>query len=533
MEMAQAEIEAMMRGVCGQPSGQLFISKEHLAKAVKTRKCEKAIGKDHRAAKLRAWIAEAVDEGKAVMLDPDGVEWMGATERRLAKIELRMLMEEDPEQKRALKIQLQRDGAMGAVMTWAQENEEPARGGWTRLRKEKRAQLRTARHRLWDQLGIGALDATILLLLLSAQLFPEVDPADQWVQDAATWVEFREWDSRTAAEMGQLAEVMLGTARSQHRNRDGSREWDLALDLGEGWGSIGIAASEIQVATIGVDRAGTLYQGTRHGHVRARVDMDFAARTGGNLLQKIVKKAGIRMDKVMMVWLSPECTLLSRANAINVSRGCAHGPYTEDPANLAAATPERVQEERLKFEECRRAVESQMKALEEEDVLFALENPMSSHFWEMEEVTSRVARMESKGWRIIRVDQCAYGRQARKETRILTNIRWSPTGLTGTGRCVIGQCSGTLGATPGSEGAKRHAQQTVPEDYSRRTRVGETPRGQRGEFSVLAAKNRVVPLLVQEIMQAARQMWQAPEPRSKRGKTTKQNGSGPEPNGEN
>ena len=76
-------------------------------------------------------------------------------------------------------------------------------------------------------------------------------------------------------------------------------------------------------------------------------------------------------------------------------------------------------------------------------------------------------------------------------------------GLTGGGRCVIGKCGGTLGAVKGTPGAGRHSQQTVTNERDRRTRVGEVPKGQKGEYSVEAAKNMVAPMLVQEILRAA------------------------------
>ena len=98
---------------------------------------------------------------------------------------------------------------------------------------------------------------------------------------------------------------------------------------------------------------------------------------------------------------------------------------------------------------------------------------------------------------------------------------------------MIGQCSGTWGATPGEEGAGRHTQQTVPESYAKRTRVGANQKGEKGHFSVSAAKNRVAPLLVQEIMQAARLMWQDPEPGSKRPRSAKRSGSELGARGEN
>ena len=58
-----------------------------------------------------------------------------------------------------------------------------------------------------------------------------------------------------------------------------------------------------------------------------------------------------------------------------------------------------------------------MRALEEEQVPFALENPMRSDLWELTAVTLRIGR--NPAWRVVRVDQGAYGRMAKKaNTRI-------------------------------------------------------------------------------------------------------------------
>jgi len=318
------------------------------------------------------------------------------------------------------------------------------------------------------------------------------------------WCIQRGWLIAEAKQAHVRVSLALKEMREQVISRDGRREWDTILDLGEGWGSIGIAAEGIEMATVGVDNAGILYQGTLHGHIRARIQMDFATQHKTNLLRRIMKKAGMRKGEVMAIWLSPECTLLSKANHMNKSRGCAHGPYTESPENLAAAAPERIEMERAKFEKCIRAVEEQMRALEEEDIPFALENPQGSLFWELEPVKRRIDLMYPRGWRTHLVDQCAYGRLAQKPTIILTNIKWTPRGLTRDGRCKVGICSGTIGNTPGTPGAGKHAQQTITNEMWRQTRMGEYSKGKRGLYSVEAAKNRVETMLVQEILISAR-----------------------------
>ena len=516
MAVASNAAMSLMREICGQRTGTIYVSEQHLASAVKTRKSQGLIGKDSRADRLRGWLAAALNQGTAILLDPEGLEWMGPRERKLALLGLQILDSHDAEARNILKTTLDIEEAKGAVLTWAAENEEPPRNGEpVVLRKEKRAQLRTARHRVWKALGEGSMNAVILLLLLSRTAYPEVDPGIGWIQESARWASQRGWLTTSAQHASDTATNQLAQMRARTKSRDGKRSADTVLDLGEGWGSIGTAAEAIGCSSIGVDNAGILYQGNLHGHIRARVNVNFADQLSPdtNLLRKIAKKAGITLGAVMAVWLSPECTLLSKANCMNTSRGCAHGPYAEHPANIAAATPQRLLAERAKYAACLRSIEEQMRALEEDNPIFMLENPEGSHFWELDSVTKRVARMAHRGWRIHRVDQCAFGRKAQKATMILTNLQWNPCGITGTGRCLIGQCAGTLGNIPGTPGSGKHEQQTVTNEGSRRTRLGDAEKGARGDYSVVAAKNRVETMLVQELLQAARAQWHRPTKR--------------------
>jgi hypothetical protein len=505
MEVASGATLALMREICGQSSGTIYVSQTHVAEAIKTRKSQTLIGMDSRADRIRGWIAQSLDNGTAVMLAQSGQSWMNTQERTLALLRLQILQTGDSAEKSTLLAQLNREETKGAILTWATENEEPPRNGEPLvLRKEKRAQLRTARNRIWKAAGAGSMDAAILLLVLDGTAYPEVDPSPEWIRTSVAWILGAGWAHGNEIEMREDATARLETLRGAAAARDGDRHLDTILDMGEGWGSIGTAASQIGIATVGVDIAGVLYQGTLHGHIRARVEMDFSMPREQNLLRRISKKAGISISNLLAVWLSPECTLLSRANNMNTSRGCAHGLYAESPENIAAATPERIELERSKYQACLRSIEEQMRALEEEGVPFILENPHGSQFWELTSVKERIQRLAGTGWKIHQVDQCAYGRKSQKSTLILTNIPWTPSGLTGTGRCAIGQCGGTLGNTPGALGSGRHAQQTSANDKTRRTKVGTAAKGAKGLYSVQAAKNRVETGLVQELLEAAR-----------------------------
>ena len=51
-----------------------------------------------------------------------------------------------------------------------------------------------------------------------------------------------------------------------------------------------------------------------------------------------------------MLWASPDCATFSQANNINVTKGAAHGPMAFHPSNLAAAAPERIEEEKAQLQ---------------------------------------------------------------------------------------------------------------------------------------------------------------------------------------
>ena len=139
-----------------------------------------------------------------------------------------------------------------------------------------------------------------------------------------------------------------------------------------------------------------------------------------------------------------------------------------------------------------------IQGLEEEpQIKFAMENPATSQMWALEIITKALER--NKNWRLVTVDQCAYGRKSQKPTKILTNLQeWEPRGQTGTGRCSIGKCAGT---EPGQKDRK-HKEQTVPNSKERRPSQGDKQKG-RWDYTKEAVTNAVAEALVQEIMEAA------------------------------
>jgi hypothetical protein len=256
-------------------------------------------------------------------------------------------------------------------------------------------------------------------------------------------------------------------------------------------------------ATVGLDRAGFLDQGQLFGKVISRVVMDLCQPGQLNVLRRAAKLATRSLESFLMVWLSPECRILTAANAMNVAKGSTNGRMLADPRNVMAAGVREEKEEELR--QCHLAIRNQMQALEEENgnIQFAVENPATSDLWEMEAVRSRLDKNEL-GWRLVIVHQCAYGRKCQKATGIMTNIaNWSPEGSTGNGRCKVLVCGGTKNNKPGA-GQGRHEQQMIASDPARKPREGEIKGpGNRREYSVKAGKNLVQAELVQEIVRAA------------------------------
>jgi hypothetical protein len=272
------------------------------------------------------------------------------------------------------------------------------------------------------------------------------------------------------------------------------------MDIGEGWGSIGRALKEMQegIRTVGVDRRGHTQTGTQHGMIISEVHHDLADQISTDTITAISKKTGISPSRWDLIWLSPECKLLTTSNAMNQRTGSAHGKWALTDLNRANAAPGRVEQEEQMMEEAMRAIKNQLEALEAHpEIPFALENPAHSQLWEIPEVVS--ALLNNPDWRRHTVDQCAYGRKAQKPSAILTNIKWEPKGMTGTGRCVTGKCGGTRN---NEEGNRKHQEQTITCDKRRRTSMGTVKEGRR-EMTRDTAVNSVAQDLVQEIMRAA------------------------------
>ena len=167
--------------------------------------------------------------------------------------------------------------------------------------------------------------------------------------------------------------------------------------------------------------------------------------------------------------------------------------------NKAKATHERISQEEEYLREALAVIANVVEALEKHPRLkFALENPATSQTWETGAIKEAMQR--NPDWKLVQVDQCAFGRLSKKPTRILTNIQeWEPAGLTGNGRCKQGQCAGTAG---NEKGDRAHKEQTVPNSKEKRPSQGERNAG-RWDFTKEAVVNAVAEALVTEILGAA------------------------------
>ena len=497
------------------------VTEEAVRKAIKSRVRESEIGAS-RADKIWGWVARngGVRGSGHGLAAPKGhnQRWMNQSVRPV--LEAREEQAWNPSGTN--QASAQREEVKGRISAWVRENEEPAEQGAPQiLRPAKLKQMKAAARHTTDSRG-GHMAVMAALALLAAQGEVQLEqvpkrpnkqgPWHTWITDAEQWMIANKWVD------AQTAEATAKAARERHlKDRDiqtmGTKQITRVLDIGEGWGSVGRALRQMgrAIKVVGVDRRGMTYTGTKYGKITAEVTHDLAADTRTDTITAISRKAGVSTKAWSLVWMSPECKLYSRANAMNHAKGCAHGKWALTPLNMANATPQRLQEEKDRTAEADKAVMNQVAALEEHPNLpFALENPWDSELWDIKEVGEAMGRNPT--WRIWYVDQCAYGRKSRKPTAILTNVAWRPRGRTGTGTCVAGKCGGTLGNSPGDT---EHEEQSTAATREKRNEAKGKGKG-RKETTRDAEVNAVEAELVQEIMRATMTAEGKPPPKRRK-----------------
>ena len=492
-------IEQVLRKITHCTQGQMKIQRWHISKAVKSNAHKKEIGA-RRADKIWGWVATRTDRKEHTLKSKEAwkQDWISAGERSILVARAEAAWGEgEGAGTRATKAELE-----GAVLTWVEENEEPQMEGPWRLRPPKLTQMLAARKAMAKTRGgrpaiyatLANLTAQNRLTLTQTPNKPNnKGPWKDWIKDSARWMRQQGW-IQTEAEESEVAETAKQNSLDQQPGQY------LAIDVGEGWGSVRRALQALpEVEVMGVDRRQHTNTGKKHGVITAAIHHDLTDKGKMDLISTIAKKAGRAAKNWTLLWMSLECSPMSIANAINQASGTAHGKWANSEQNQSYATQERTEQEEQYLQEAMTTLENVIEALEAHpDLAFALENPATSQTWKL---TPLVRAMErNPHWKLIRVDQCAYGRKSQKPTCILTNLKtWTPKGQTGNGRCVIRECGGTK---DNQQGDRRHAEQTVPNSKERRPTQGQKTGG-RWDFTKEAVVNAVAESLVTEIMEAA------------------------------
>ena len=387
----------------------------------------------------------------------------------------------------------------GTVKAWIEENEEEIAPGVYAVRPGKLNQLKAAKKKTAKARGgPTAIIATIVELASEGTATLQQTPNKthkrgkwvNWIEDTVEWMVQSGWiEDSEADEMTRKAKVTC------EKYTTTTKPTMLALNLGEGWRSVGRAIAKLIPGAhiAGADRRGRTYTGTLHGTITAELKHDWTNQTT-DLITALSRKASISPKAWDLITMEMECTLFSRANIINQATGSAHGIWALTPLNRANAAPGRVEEEEELYKLAVEAVETQVDSLERHpEIPFLVENPAQSGLWDLEAITKAITR--NPGWKVVRVDRCAYGRLEQKGTKFLTNVDWQPVGRTGNGRCGKG-CTGTRTAA----GKIKHQCQTMANSSDRHVRRGDKVNGTRYELTRDAVVNAIEEELLEEFL---------------------------------
>lgn len=498
MQAVRLEVERILRVVTKTAKGTMRIRRLHVNKVLRSNKSARIIGKP-RADIVWACVAYLVTTGGHVNKDMSN---LGKMESAMLQLKGRSAMGlASPGSAHRLEM-------VGSVKAWLTENEECSTQGVHVLRMGKLNQLKAARKKTAETRG-GPRAIVAALALLSAEgvatmrqaprLPARGGPWNQWIPDSMRWMVIEGWISES--EEADLVRKAEKTYEEHAKNEEPSI---LALNLGEGWRSVGEAITELYPGsrTVGVDRRGFTWTGYEKGLITSELCHDWtqqSTKSGSDLITALSRKASVSVQAWDAALLEPECTLLSTANSMNQSNGSAHGQWAFTELNMANSSVERQEEERRMYEEAKLGIKTQLDSLERHpDLPFSLENPRDSEFWDLDFVVAAIERNED--WVVRLIDRCAYGRREQKPTKILTNRKaWIPRGRTGNGRCQAGKCTGKKTRS----GRTEHPGQTIPNDRARDLDMGGKKKGRR-ERSRKAVKNALEPELVKEILDAIR-----------------------------
>jgi len=246
-----------------------------------------------------------------------------------------------------------------------------------------------------------------------------------------------------------------------------------AIDLGEGWGGASEGMRRV-MRVVGVDKQ-SQNRGTTHGYTEPDVIMNFT-KGQGNLVTKVMKKAGILQEELTYVHGSPDCGPETIMQRMEKTQARGKGPH---------AGKRRAQKQIMAIREIVTGIKSVI--IQRPSISYTIEQPAES-------ALKHHRGLQTLPGKQVVIKMCCYGYQWKKPTRIWTNLgkHWQP-------RCQ--QSPGWLKNCPHCEACRtgtKHSMYIIrrgPED----TRKGAQLQG----YNKTASKNRIPPDLAEEWAKAA------------------------------
>ena len=491
MDKAMESVESQLRKYSNTPKGQMSVKRIHVSKILHGKTGHEVIGKPRGdvvwacvAGLLRPKTHKNKDmvlsEENMVLLQAKGLAALGEGPAAVANMH----------------------EMMGSVRNWLEENEETNVAGTYVIRPGKLKQLKDARKMTYSTRGGPNAILAAVVLLGTGEKATLMRPPNksqnkgawvEWIPDMVQWMTGEGWINATQAE-----DVLKNARQTAKKHAQENEPTMRVLNLGEGWRSVGRHIMDlVQGAHVtGADRRGFTYTGTAMGHIISEINHDWSEQKS-DLITALSKKAGVSVRGWNLITLEPECTIFSRANAMNQAGGSAHGKYAKTALNMENSTLQRQEEEAERYRTAKAGVKLQLESLERHpNIPFLVENPADSELWELDEVKAILSRQE--GWVKRVIDRCAYGRGEKKPTIILTNIlSWTPKGTTRNGRCKAGRCTGHRT----DSGKTSHPSQTVANSKDKQVDKGAKTGG-RYEWTTKAVVNSLERMLLQEIIEA-------------------------------